>query len=268
MRFREKVSAQGGLYAPYSTRQAFATHLRVYLTRILAKQLFGFEPPEPTGLPTEPPPTEPPTDEGAANEIPDVDDDEDKGFFELVDDAETELTASTHSMQHMTALLQKLSASLTERGTLFRSRSPNPHEARNYFDAVAVDLHAFATKLPLLSLEFSSHFLQGTRRVSRAASMVAALPHKPKLLSTLSPVRDAVDDVVQILESTRESIRHLQALIQSLPPATTKFARSKREASLAVDRLLTDWDSATALLKQLQGLLVAITAPYSTRKRP
>jgi hypothetical protein len=238
--FRSKLGPQGVLYWDFTTREEFENYIRMHLSRQVCDwgKTWGTSSASSTSE------SAPVPGSGVVEE----------GILDLIERGTEGFQIATEAIERIGKLQEQMTARTTEKVSQLQSLASIPEGQKQRFaqqiiNSAAVDLEQFAKGLSSETSVLKQHFLSAAEAFSKSFTYTEC--YRPQDAEKTASVGQALQQLLQNMETFRGVMTDLRGTIQSLPRFTTLFNRAKRLAVEAIDDFVRFGGSGIALLTEL-----------------
>jgi hypothetical protein len=244
--FRKRVEKMG-LIKTFKTRDELSRLIRMHLTEEVQRWQEKTAPP-PTVKGSVLSTSEAPWGELATAPEETVE----EGYIDLLERGEDAFNSLTETMQRIAAASTESSERANKRSAdmkeiASRGAPADLKAVKRVAEATADDFTDFAARIDAETPIYSETFKRGID----AFLKVMAMPDASASRDDLTKVQTAITSTITGLEALLESYRGLKDTINGLPRVTTAFNQGKRKVSLAVDRLIAEFEKSLRLSREL-----------------
>ena len=252
--FRTTLGSRGTLYWDFSGSEEFAQLLRMHLSRTV--QAYGSE----WGIAT---PALVVKQLSDSSVVPAARDEDDAGFFELIDEGTHGIETVTNALERMSESLRDFNVRINERKATIQSLSEDTTtdgtaKTKRISGWMAEDLDHLATRLaadlPLLSPDY----VRGIDAYSRAFSYLPDFGEAEK-----EAARDSLQHVRgfrTVMEQGLDTTISYRETVASIPRMTTALNRAKKRVLAVLDDLSQDISGVVNLTRELEKTIEEYTA--------
>lgn len=224
--FRERVGVEGGLHWRFSSPEDFRTQVRVHLSRVV--QQFSATPQSTSSQAVSVAPSVTATVASADGE------DNEPGFFDILERAQDTLSAVTDLMQRLSSYTEDLNSSITARTHEVNaiSAAADKHNAAQQFkrsvNRLADDMNTFVRRTRSELGEFEDRLDDVFTATSTVASLLLDFGKNEDSESALSVLASQVESFGETCSGNALSVAQLRTLVLATPRFTSEFNRAKR----------------------------------------
>ncbi len=186
-----------------------------------------------------------------------LEEDDDIGFLDLLDEAEIHSTTMVESAHRLTTLIddvgKDMSLATTELNNLLQG--PNPpsrREAKRVLLRAAERIDVFAEKVELETPLFARSLIGGLSALQRSEIFLDEFPDHRHREERIDDVLNSLDIVEGAIISAHPSTKKFTVSILSLPRITKEINKSKRRAASAVEQLVQEFESSLLFIKEIR----------------
>ena len=232
--------ANNNLYWDFKSTDELARELRVHLSRT-ARRLMKRK-----------------ATEVAAESVEELDDEDDVGFLDTLEEATEAFFRGNEAVQRMTAESEALGSKLTTRAAEMealpsRHGNPNVRAARRISNNVAIDMDAFAerleTEMPIMGEAYGIAFDATTNAID------LFMDFAPEDTTDLLALRTNVSNLVETLGTVTDQHGQFRAAVMGVPRLTKSMAKARRRTFAAVEQLTTRLEGVRSMAGVVLRLL-------------
>lgn len=252
--FKKRLNELGDYYWSYNSREAFASYIRMHLSRQVqnygkkwgieellphSSQIVGLHAPHEN------------------NEII-FSEEEDDGFLDLVERSQEEFEKLTGMAERMKTAIEALGQKINNRTTEIANanKSNNIKLIKRAANGAAEDLEDYAKIIDVEVPIFAKSYTEGIKSLSKAALIRTEFQgdHKEEIETLIKQVRD----LKETLKTTRGSLVEFRDSIYTTPRMTTAYNHAKRHALSVMDSLISEMATAVNLSDEAESELKTI----------
>lgn len=256
-KFRASLGPLGGLYWMFTTTADFQAFVRVHLSRVVQKWIGHAEAAGPATMAPE-----------AAERRPDsvLPEDDEAGFIDLIEGANEALQRVNQVVQRMTQAIGDLGDRIRARTSdLDSERDKGGHAdlktVKRIIGGAAEDLEEYVQRTAVDTPVFAEHLKRGVLSYGKAALMARDFGDEGA-----KQLADALNALRQFRSNLSEAKAHLFTFRQSVagtPRMTTSYNHAKRKALETLRSLLSEYEVAEQLVREVEKSLEALLSETS-----
>ncbi len=250
--FRSALGDEGGLYWSFQTVDDFEKLIRLHLTRQVQAWRSKKASPDDVSVFIE-------------QETPsqDIEDDDDVGFLDLMEQFEDEFVTLAEIMECIAEATVEIGEKMSARTTEIKKFSAGPDSknrkaAKRLVSKAASDMdqyvHRMESELPL----FSEHLNAGMNALTQAATISIEFNADDEGLEQAKENLEAVREFRETMNTVEGQIAAFQESVASIPRMTTVLNRSKRAMINVIGRLLDELRSAQTMAREAEASFASI----------
>lgn len=190
-----------------------------------------------------------------------LDEDNEIGFLDLLDEAETHNLTFSESTTRITEAMTDVGkdmnfATIEMQDLVNGSKKSSRIEAKRVFTRTAERIEVFAKKIEL-ELPLFSHSLHGSvTALQRSEIFLDDFPENR--LEKIDDVPDALDILEEGIALAQLPLVNLKDSVLSLPRVTKEIHRAKRRAALAVDQIVQELSNTQLLIDEVRQRFMSL----------
>lgn len=266
--FKARVKGDGVLYRSFNDTADFEARLRLHLSQFVHAwhERGGVQVPATAKKAIDSPALVPSPAAGSGALV--LYDDEDAGFYDLVETATDHLAHLLAVGERLGEAAQSLGGSITERTSQIdrmkaQGKEPDLRTLKRISNLAAEDMRKFVTSVRAEIPSFATHSESALRSTARALTLFSedgaptdADERRKQVVEMSSVPRTLADS----LRGSRESLVGFSRTIAAMPRVTTEANRARKLTVAAIQDLISEWDRAITVADEIEQSMLALAS--------